>query len=107
MSAPNLLPCPFCGQDLVQPYLKNPEVYRHPENVDCFANKAIIHPESYGLWNTRAAALEAVKAQEWNRALEWAARIIEAMWDDASYGSQSAAVLYDAKHAIRAGKVQP
>jgi hypothetical protein len=54
-----------------------------------------------------AAALEAVKAQEWNRALEWAARIIEAMWDDAPYGSQSAAVLYDAKHGIRAGKVQP
>lgn len=50
-----LKPCPFCGGELEQPYLRNPDVYRHPESEDCFARKAIIHPEFYSAWNTRAA----------------------------------------------------
>lgn len=77
-----LKPCPFCGGELEQPYLRNPDVYRHPESEDCFARKAIIHPEFYSAWNTRAAldpdavaamVQEAVKAER-----EACAKMIEA-----------------------------
>lgn len=62
-NSPELLPCPFCGADLHQPYLKNPEVYAHPKGSDCFAGKAIVHPERYEQWNTRAdAALAEIDA---------------------------------------------
>ena len=65
----DLLPCPFCGKSLAQPYLKNPEVYRHPESTSCFAGKAIVYPAMYAAWNTRTVQAQidaAVNAErEW------------------------------------------
>ena len=51
-------PCPFCGEELEQPFLRNPEVFLHPKGTACFAGKAIVHPESYLSWNTRTTLAE-------------------------------------------------
>lgn len=60
--APALLPCPFCGEHMAKPYLNDPDVYSHPEGTDCFAGKAIVHPESYAAWNARARPMTVAEA---------------------------------------------
>ena len=49
-----LKPCPFCGCELEEPFINVLNTYRHPDNEKCFANRAIIYPETLAAWNTRA-----------------------------------------------------
>ena len=60
---PELRACPFCGERLQRPYLKNPEVYKHPEGADCYAGRCVVFPQNYNAWNARADA-EALKAAD-------------------------------------------
>lgn len=57
--------CPFCDAEMIRPYIKYQNVYKHPEGTDCFAGKAIVHPERYDAWNTRSDLAVEVKPLEW------------------------------------------
>jgi hypothetical protein len=74
MSAPELKPCPFCGGDLINPYLKNPEVFKHLPHETCYARQVIVHPENYTDWNTRAdlaaAQIEDARRDAWAEAMK-------------------------------------
>jgi hypothetical protein len=49
-----LLPCPFCGADLLFPYHADLNVAKHPEGTKCFAGKSIVYPQNRAAWNTRS-----------------------------------------------------
>lgn len=65
MSAPELLPCPFCGESLIQ--TGSSEGYTHNRRVkhakECFVSWIAVRPTNYVDWNTRAAPLTAMTAE--------------------------------------------